>query len=211
MKLRATAGILALCAPLAMANVASANYWTLSWGTEFTSNYVLNGVSQSDGKGALQAWAEMENNGFYFGTWASSVSMGKDNVEIDFYGGYRGELGYAMTFDIGYARYMYDYTGDCCGEFLGTLSYAILPNADLIGHLAYDPKASDWTKSVAFDMSFTPMISGKALYGWSDGYDNQFFELGGSLALNENMALNLGYHGSDDKNEGWVGSVSVAF
>ena len=78
-----------------------------------TSDYVFRGVSQSQNGPAIQGGFDYAHaSGFYLGTWASNVewvSLGlKDNssMEIDLYGGYKGELG-AFGYDVGAITYYY--------------------------------------------------------------------------------------------------------
>ena len=65
-----------------------------------TSDYVFRGVSQTDGKPALQGGIEFASEGgFYAGAWGSNVSWLSDlsttaapissSLELDVYGGYR--------------------------------------------------------------------------------------------------------------------------
>ena len=98
---------------------ASAQGFTFSWGGTITSNYISRGVSQTQNRPAFQPWVEVESNGFYGGLWASNVRFGggdPDRAELDIYGGYRWSIE-NTSFDIGYARYLYNSSGDCCGEF----------------------------------------------------------------------------------------------
>ncbi len=84
------------------------------------SDYRYRGISQSKLKPALQGGADYSNpNGIYLGAWASTITWIKDagkiagvdagstNVEIDFYGGYKGELSKGLTFDVGGLYYLY--------------------------------------------------------------------------------------------------------
>lgn len=97
---------------------ASAQGLTFSWGGTVTSNYISRGVTQTQNRPAFQPWVEVESNGFYAGLWASNVRFGggdSDRVEVDVYGGYRWSVE-NTSFDVGYARYLYNSSGDCCGE-----------------------------------------------------------------------------------------------
>jgi len=112
-------------AALLAAVPASAQGLTFSWGGTVTSNYISRGVTQTLNRPAFQPWVEVESNGFYGGLWASNVNFGPgdpDRFEIDIYGGYRWSIE-NTSFDIGYARYLYDRSGDCCGEAYGLVSH----------------------------------------------------------------------------------------
>lgn len=73
------------------------------------SDYLFNGVSQTDENPALQAsldWAG--DNGVYAGVWASNVDFGEGtDVEFDGYIGYFTALTEKVNLDVGIAQYSY--------------------------------------------------------------------------------------------------------
>lgn len=79
------------------------------------SNYVFRGLTQTDGRPALQggvAWGG--EGGLYGGLWGSNVSWFADanpsassSLELDLYAGYRGDLVEGLTLDAGLLRYWY--------------------------------------------------------------------------------------------------------
>ena len=113
-----------LAALLATAGLAQAQTkapepeFTLSYNVGVTTDYRYRGISQSGKKPALQAGLDYANkNGVYLGAWASTITWIKDSsfpgtnlsgpVEIDFYGGYKGELAKDIAYDIGGLYYLY--------------------------------------------------------------------------------------------------------
>ena len=79
-----------------------------------TSNYIWRGMTQSSDSPAVQGGIDLGYKGFYLGTWGSNVEFdnGTDNnLEADFYGGYKGEL-IGIGFDIGYIYYAYPNDSD---------------------------------------------------------------------------------------------------
>lgn len=74
-----------------------------------TSNYLFNGVSQTDKKPALQPGLNWDaGNGFYAGSWASNVDFGEGTkLEWDAYIGYYTELDNGFAVDAGFAQYTY--------------------------------------------------------------------------------------------------------
>jgi len=80
------------------------------------SEYVFRGVPSSDGKAAAQGGLDAAwDSGFYLGTWGSSVDFdGADGVEMDFYGGYGGEIG---DFSYGIGATLYTYTDDADEDY----------------------------------------------------------------------------------------------
>ncbi len=82
----------------------------VSYMAKIVSDYVFEGITQTDTKPALQGYVEYAaENGFYIHTWASNVDFGEDldGVEIDLYLGYEAELNDYLTLDTGYVKYFY--------------------------------------------------------------------------------------------------------
>ena len=91
-----------------------------SWNVGLVSDYRYNGVSQSEGRAALQAGAGYGfDNGFYAGVWGSNARYNDDSVmEADVYGGDMFPLSSSLTADVGYGRYHYLFSDD-----VGALNY----------------------------------------------------------------------------------------
>jgi len=73
------------------------------------SDYLFNGVSQTDEKPAIQGSIDWSNqHGWYVGSWASNVDFGEGtDAEIDYYGGFANNLNSDFSYDIGLAHYTY--------------------------------------------------------------------------------------------------------
>ncbi len=73
------------------------------------SDYLFNGVSQTDEKPALQGSIDWSNNaGWYAGLWGSNVDFGDDtNAEIDYYLGFSQSIDQHFWYDVGVAHYTY--------------------------------------------------------------------------------------------------------
>jgi uncharacterized protein (TIGR02001 family) len=86
--------------------------YTLSYNVGVVTDYRYRGISQSRLKPALQGGADFAHkNGFYLGTWASTIKWIKDAggdapVEWDIYGGYKFDLR-GVGMDVGLLRYQY--------------------------------------------------------------------------------------------------------
>ena len=93
-----------------------------SFNVGVVTDYRYRGISQSRLKPALQGGADYSNpNGLYLGTWLSTISWIKDAgklvtpnvntgstpVEWDLYGGYKGEISKALSYDVGGLYYAY--------------------------------------------------------------------------------------------------------
>ncbi|HJV59966.1 MAG TPA: TorF family putative porin [Albitalea sp.] len=114
----ALAAITAVTAMPVVVHAEDAN--PLSFNVSLTSDYRYRGISQSRLKPALQGGADYAlPNGFYVGTWGSTISWIKDAgklagvdtgsapVEIDLYGGYKGEIQKGLGYDVGLLQYWY--------------------------------------------------------------------------------------------------------
>ncbi|MBK5937089.1 MULTISPECIES: TorF family putative porin [Halorhodospira] len=107
--------------------------WSLSSNVAITSNYLLRGGSESDEDPAVQGGFDLDHeSGFYVGTWGSSVVLGADTTEIDFYAGYGFEVAPGFDLDLGVVAYTYYPEGDADDEEI----YAGI--ASSIGELDYD-------------------------------------------------------------------------
>lgn len=80
------------------------------------TDYRYRGISQTRLKPALQGGVDFSAGAFYLGAWASTIQWIKDggggaDVEIDLYGGYKGELTKDLGYDIGLLTYQYPSNG----------------------------------------------------------------------------------------------------
>ena len=94
----------------------------LTFNVGVVSDYLFRGISQTHGDPALQGGADYTfTNGFYVGTWLSTISWvkdytGKGTTEWDLYGGYRGAFSNPdWTYDVGAIAYLYPGHGDAYG------------------------------------------------------------------------------------------------
>jgi uncharacterized protein (TIGR02001 family) len=102
---------------------APAPEFTLTGNIGAVSDYRFRGLSQNNLKPAISIGADLaHSSGLYLGTWASQVSdwaagPGGDNLEVDFYGGYKTEVS-GIGLDIG--AIAYHYPGSTKGTTGGT-------------------------------------------------------------------------------------------
>lgn len=100
-----TRSALAAATLLALSGAAHAE---LSGGVTVTSNYLFDGVSQTDNNPAIQptlTWTF--DNGIYVGGWFSNVDFGEANIEQDYYVGWSGALNDSLSMDVGAVAYRY--------------------------------------------------------------------------------------------------------
>jgi len=103
----------ALAVPaVAMADTAS----PFSGNVALTTDYLARGVSQTNYNGAIQGGFDYVNpNGFYAGTWGSSISWLQDSgmytagagLELDTYAGYTASFATDYSYNVGFLRYNY--------------------------------------------------------------------------------------------------------
>jgi len=98
----------AAVAALLTAGAASAQSTPeVAWNVGVVSDYVFRGYSQTLEDPAIQGGVDATIGAIYVGAWASNVDFGDDtNVEVDIYGGYRGEAA-GFAFDVGVVGYGY--------------------------------------------------------------------------------------------------------
>jgi uncharacterized protein (TIGR02001 family) len=75
-----------------------------------TSDYVFRGISQNDEDPAVQASFDYKHPaGVFLGVWASNVDekISAGNIEIDLYGGYRGQLIENLSYELSIIYYWY--------------------------------------------------------------------------------------------------------
>lgn len=104
--------LVALAAVVAAGVLPSVAHADLAFNVGATTDYRYRGISQTRLKPALQGGIDYSNGGFYLGTWASTIKWVKDgggdaNVEIDVYGGYKGEIVKDLAYDVGVLTYVY--------------------------------------------------------------------------------------------------------
>jgi uncharacterized protein (TIGR02001 family) len=109
----AAVGLAATLPSLSLAQAsAAASPHTLSGNLTLVSDYRFRGISQTLGGPAVQAGLDYGHaSGLYLGNWNSNVSgvsfPNGAGVEMDFYGGWRGEVGAGLTLDVGGVYYLY--------------------------------------------------------------------------------------------------------
>ena len=116
----------------------------ISGNVTLATDYRFRGISQTDRDPAIQGGFDYEHeSGLYAGIWASNIQFA-GSIEMDYYGGYAGNINDNIGFDVGVIYY--DYPSDNQGsdndlefwEFYGGLSGDAGP-VSLSGKLSYSP------------------------------------------------------------------------
>jgi uncharacterized protein (TIGR02001 family) len=89
--------------------------WTVAGNASLNSDYRFRGFTQTNYGAALQGGIDItHSSGFYVGNWNSNVAQDLYNgasLEMDFYGGFKGEVSPGLGYDIGAIYYYYPQTG----------------------------------------------------------------------------------------------------
>ena len=106
-----------VCLPalFSIAGVASAEGTDLGHGFNLSGNitvandYRFRGYTQTNFKPAAQVGIDLKHSsGFYLGNWNSNVAWTPGaSLEMDFYGGWSGDIGHGLTLDLGVLQYAY--------------------------------------------------------------------------------------------------------
>jgi len=149
----------------------------LSFNAALTSDYRFRGISQSRLQPAAQGGADFASTatGLYVGAWASTINWTRDaggagRVELDVYGGKRGQLTADISYDAGVLTYVYK------GSVAG------LDNPDtteIYGQLGYGPLTLKYSHSVT------------SLFGFVDSRNSGYLDLGASIDAGAGYTVNL--------------------
>lgn len=188
--------------------VASAQ---LSSNISLTSNYKFRGQDQdisksADFKPALQGGIDYAfANGFYVGNWNSSVNwLTGNSLEMDVYGGYKGELSPGLGYDVGVLTYAYPGASSAnTTEVYGGLSYgpfSVKYSQTVSDQYFGGVKAS--YLSIGYAQELSKGLTLKAAAGMTNfksGTDYSDYSLGLSYDLGEGYSLGGAYVGATKK------------
>jgi len=178
---------------LALGGPALAEEPQAFFGATITSNYLLDGLTQTQDGPAFQPYLEVEfPPGFYVGAWLSNVDFGDgtDRIETDLYLGFRGETE-LFAYDLTYFRYYYDETGYCCEEFEAEVDFAIYgPVSGTVGY--YNYLNSNYAVSGGLGLALPEEFELSGLYK-TDGTGSTW-DIGVSRDLTDTIRADLRYH-----------------
>lgn len=178
----------------------------LSFNIGAVSLYKSNGIDQEgvnkDWRPAIQGGVDYDfGNGFYVGNWNSTGKFGDANVEIDLYGGYRGEITKGLGYDLGVTRFIYP---DAISGWNGNEAYAIL------SYDAYSAKIARMVSGVTegnsrFSLGYTRPLTEKLTLKAGVGFRNKQagghddYSLGVSYDLGNALSVSATFAGATDK------------
>ncbi len=151
------------------------------------SQYRYRGLAQTKGDPALQGGIDYANaNGFYLGTWASTIKWIKDGalnggkeakgpVELDLYGGYKFEAA-GIAYDVGYLRY--EYVGNTFKDAAPVANGNVNANTDeAYAAATYGPA------TLKYSYAFSD------LFGYSNSKGSSYLDLSATFDLGEGYSL----------------------
>ena len=170
--------LLSLATVVAAAALPSAACAQLAFNVGASTDYRYRGISQTRLKPAVQGGVDFAAGGLYVGVWASSIKWIKDagggaNLELDLYGGYKGEIVKDLAYGVGVLGYIY------AGHDLNPS-----PNTtEIYGALTYGPATLKYSHSLS------------NLFGFSDSKNSGYLDLGASFDVGAGVTLapHIGY------------------
>ena len=171
----------------------------LSFNVALTSDYRFRGISQTRLKPALQGGFDFAlPGGFYVGAWGSTirwikdagkiagVDTGRAPVEIDLYGGYKGEIVKDFSYDVGLLQYYYP------SEHLARIANNYSPNTlELYGALTFGPATVKYSHSLTRLFGFRSSKGSGYLEGAAT------FDVGGGYSVTPHIGYQRVRHNSD--------------
>jgi len=180
-----------------------------SYNLGVVSLYKSNGLDQDNPKGkqvrpAIQGGVDTSfENGFYLGNWNSTGKFGDARVEIDLYGGHRGQVTEAISYDVGVISFIYPGSG---GGWNGSEAY---------GSLSYGPLTVKYARGVSgvikkfgrLSLSVTQPINdtwtAQAALGMRNQEAGDFgdYSLGVTKDLGEGLSVGASFSGATKKSQ----------
>ncbi|MBS0384950.1 MAG: hypothetical protein JSS00_06340 [Proteobacteria bacterium] len=120
----------AIAAGATMAGVGVANAG-VAGSIQVTSDYVFRGLSLNNNDPAFQGGVDWGNDGFYVGTWGSTVV---DGIEVDVYAGWTPKTG-PVSWDLGVISYNYPGAHDSPGARFDFYELKAAGSMDIMEHI----------------------------------------------------------------------------
>ena len=173
---------------LAGAFTAVAHAEGMSANVALTSNYKFRGQDQGNNKPALQGGFDFSVGGFYVGNWNSSIGLTDAGLEMDFYGGYKGEAA-GLGYDVGVLQYYYPQKNNINPQ----LPKVDFDTTELYGAVTFSILTAKYSHTVS-----------KKYFGVPEGRNTGYLDLSANYEIAKGVVLNghVGYNNlSDDIND----------
>ena len=178
------------------------------------SDYRFRGISQSNEDIAIQGGFDYAfENGFYVGTWGSSVDFDSDvdfdgSLELDIYGGWGTDIGEDSSIDVGYIYYAYPGDTGAEGNYQEIyfnygwkdLSLGIVYSDDY-----YGSSGSFWYYQAGYDLSLSEDLALSLHIGYNDFDEDVFLSSTKGSYIDYSVGLTWSVVGVD-LGLAWVGT-----
>jgi uncharacterized protein (TIGR02001 family) len=129
--------------------------YTLSYNVGVVTDYRFRGIAQTSKKPAIQGGVDFAHkSGFYLGAFGSNVRWVKDfngatkgNLELDLYGGFKGEIAKDVSFDVGLITFMYPGNNSGAVGTPGVGAYRNANTTEVYGALTYSVVTAKYSRS----------------------------------------------------------------
>jgi len=155
-----------------IAAAPAVSYADVAFNAGVFSDYRYRGISQTRLKPAVQGGVDYSNGPFYLGAWASTIKWVKDgggdsDIELDLYGGYKGEITKGIGYDVGVLAYVYP------SNKLPTSA----DTTEIYGALTFGPATAKYSHSVT------------NLFGFPDSKNSGYFDLSATFDLGDGWSV----------------------
>lgn len=153
----------------------------VSFNAAVVSDYRYRGISQTRLKPAVQGGVDFTDNknGWYAGAWASTIKWtgdagGDGEVELDLYGGKRGQLTEALSYDVGVLGYIYP-----SNQLDQVAGFVDANTAEVYAQLGYGPAYLKYSVALS------------NLFGFVDSKRSGYLDFGLNLDAGDGYTVNL--------------------
>jgi uncharacterized protein (TIGR02001 family) len=155
------------------------------------SDYRYRGISQTRLKPALQGGIDFaHSSGLYLGAWASTIKWVKDAygnapLELDLYGGYKGEIVKDVAYDVGVLQYVYANAKTAAWD----AAYKDPNTTEIYGAVTYGPVTTK------LSYALTNLFGNYDFAGKKDSKGSLYLDISASFDLGSGLTLapHLGY------------------
>ena len=174
-------------APAAAASEPPASPFTAN--VSLTTKYKFRGQDQGNTdwfSPAIQGGFDWSQNGFYVGNWNSNVNFTNASIEMDFYGGYKGEISKDFGYDVGILQYYYPQKDK-------TINY---DTTEIYGALTWQWLSAKYSHTVSSDYFGVGRIqelvasANGATIGRPKGTNTGYLDLSANLPIVEKLTFN---------------------
>ncbi|MCC5963112.1 MAG: hypothetical protein JJU09_08285 [Rhodobacteraceae bacterium] len=167
-------------------STSAASAMDIGFGGEVSllSDYVASGESQTGRRPALQFEGyAYHSSGFYAGIFLSNVAFSEqwtdyyfgfpieidDSIELGLFAGWEYDTDFGLSVDVGYERYFYDDSGDCCGLLYLGARYDVSDMVEVGSRVTWNPDSGN--TNIRATMAVYPMdeIGLRAMVGRNQG------------------------------------------